>query len=403
MAKESLEKALKHIRSMLDNSTTVNIRSVNEVEEFEYLSINMPQLDWAFSKRGGIPLGTIMEIFGKHGCGKTYLSQIIAREAQKSGKNVLFCDVEGAFVRDRAEEIGIIFDDSFVVASNFEYGERVWELIHAAQDTGYFDIIIVDSIGAMFSKKELDPDDPTKEPQMMVRAKMNKRNLGKCLTKINNSPSSGKNTLIILINHVMATGEIYGPQKVTPGGDGIKYYSHIRCEVVQKAKSQKEFQIFDQNGERIGTKANCIIWKARMNKPDQMAEFPIYFQKYDENDIWAKFISYCQEHEQIRFIRNKYVYPWEFTKKKFELGERGIYVETVEQLQDFLLQNTEFIDEIVTSFKLVDSISFKEKLINQLRLGQAARLAAAGQGEIMMEDAVEIDLDNVESEESIEI
>ncbi len=402
MAKESLDKALKHIRSMLNNST-VNVRPVTEVEEFEYLSLNIPSLDWAFSKKGGIPLGTIMEIFGKHGCGKTYLSQIIAREAQKNGKNVLFCDVEGAFIRDRAEEIGIIFDDSFVVASNFEYGERVWELIHAAQDTGYFDIIIVDSVGAMFSKKELEPDDPTKEPQMMVRAKMNKRNLGKCLTKINNSPSSGKNTLIILINHIVATGDIYGPQKVTPGGDGIKYYSHIRCEVVQKAKSQKDFQIFNQDGERIGTKAQCIIWKGRMNKPDQIAEFPIYFQEYDENDMWAQFISYCQEHEQIRFIRNKYVYPWDFTKKKFENNERGIYVDTVEELKDFLLANPCFIDEIISTFNLLNPSDFKDKLISQLQIEQSARLAAEGQGEVMMEDAVEVDLDSLEPEEIVEI
>jgi RecA/RadA recombinase len=379
MAKVSLDKALKHIRTTLglgneeENAAALKIRAVNEVEEFEYLLTNIPQLDWAFSKNGGIPLGTIMEIFGKHGSGKTYLSQIIAREAQKMGKNVLFCDVEGAFVRDRSEEIGIIFDDSFVVANNFKYGERVWELVHAAQDTGYFDVIIIDSIGAMFSKKELELDDPTKEPQMMVRAKMNKRNLGKCLTKINSSPSSGKNTLIILINHVIATGELYGAQKATPGGDGIKYYSHIRCEVVQRNK--KEFQIYNESGERIGTKANCIIWKARMNKPDQSAEFPIYFQKYDEDDAWLQFMSFCQEYEQIRFTRNKYVYPWDYTKKKFDSGERGIYLDTKEELQDFLLENQEFIDEIVATFNLVDADSFKDKLLTQLRVEQAARFA----------------------------
>lgn len=403
MAKESLDKTLKHIRSML-SSSTINIRPAKDVEDFEYLSTNIPSLDQAFSKKGGIPLGTIMEIFGKHGCGKTYLSQIIAREAQKNNKNVLFCDVEGAFVKDRAEEIGIIFDDSFVVASNFEYGEQVWELIHRAQDTGYFDVIIVDSIGALFSKKELEPDDPTKELQMMVRAKMNKRNLGKCLTKINSSPSSGKNTLIILINHIITTAEIYGSQKITPGGDGIKYYSHIRCEVVQKSKNKKESQIFNQDGERIGTKAQCIVWKGRMNKPDQIAEFPIYFQKYDENDMWVQFISYCQEYEQIRFIRNKYVYPWDFNKKRFEANERGIYLDTVEELKDFLLANQDFIDEIVDKFNLPNANDFKDKLINQLRIEQAARLAANGQGEIMMEDAIEeVNLDDSESEEIIEI
>ena len=66
MAKVSLDKALKHIRTTLglgneeENAAALKIRAVNEVEEFEYLLTNIPQLDWAFSKNGGIPLGTIM-------------------------------------------------------------------------------------------------------------------------------------------------------------------------------------------------------------------------------------------------------------------------------------------------------------------------------------------------------
>lgn len=313
--------------------------ALTKAPEYEYLRSGIHSLDMAVSKKGGFPMGTIVECYGQQGTGKTYTALQIAKAAQQAGKNVLFLDVEQAFNTDRAEEIGIVGDDSFIIANSFRYGEQVWNTVHSAQESGYFDVIIVDSVGALFSKRELDIalDD---EPVMMARAKMNKRAMAKCVSLIDPDPAKGKNPLIVLINHVIATGEMYGASQTTPGGDGIKYYSHIRMEIV--ARRKKECQIYNEDGEHIGTKALCKVWKTRMNRPGQDAEIPIYFERRDDSDLWAKFTELAAENEQMRLFRNKYVYPWSFSKKAQDDGEEGIIAETVEDLQDQLMANDNY-------------------------------------------------------------
>ncbi|KKL77556.1 hypothetical protein LCGC14_2033750, partial [marine sediment metagenome] len=120
---------------------------------------------------GGIPKGRITTIYGAESSSKTSICLEITKNALKKGNKVLYIDLEQTLDYNYMRSIVGDFDITDVPLAQPESAEIGLKIAEATIkghsklkiEPGRFGVIIVDSVGAFISKKELDKalDDST--------------------------------------------------------------------------------------------------------------------------------------------------------------------------------------------------------------------------------------------------
>ena len=123
------------------------------VEEVEAISSGSIGLDIALGV-GGYPRGRVIEIYGPESSGKTTLTLHAIAECQKQGGIAAFIDAEHAFDRFYAEKLGV--DISELIISQPDHGEQALEIADNLIRSGAVDLVVIDSVGNLASKKEVD-------------------------------------------------------------------------------------------------------------------------------------------------------------------------------------------------------------------------------------------------------
>ena len=100
---------------------------------------------------GGVPRGRIIEIYGPESSGKTTVALHIVAEAQKMGGEAVFIDVEHALDPVYAQALGVDIDSLLV--SQPDTGEQALEICEALVRSGAIDVVVVDSVAAMTTKR----------------------------------------------------------------------------------------------------------------------------------------------------------------------------------------------------------------------------------------------------------
>jgi recombination protein RecA len=103
---------------------------------------------------GGYGRGRMIECYAPESSGKTTLAINAMVEAQKEGGAVAVIDVEHAFDRIYAENLGL--DMSKVIFSQPDSGEQALEIADKLISTGKLSFLLIDSIAALVPQAELD-------------------------------------------------------------------------------------------------------------------------------------------------------------------------------------------------------------------------------------------------------
>ena len=190
------------------DGTIYNIEEGFKVEVFP-IPTGIPSLDFA-SGIGGFPLGRIIEIYGEPSSGKTTIALHAVAQFQNLsktkgtpvyGKDVLYIDVEHAIDFLHAERLGV--DISGVEWNQPDSGEQVFDLIDIAAESGEIGMIVIDSVAAMASSKELD------EGMDYNPIGLQARMMSQGLRKVNGVISKA-NMLVIFINQTRSKMTMYG-------------------------------------------------------------------------------------------------------------------------------------------------------------------------------------------------
>ncbi len=125
------------------------------VEEKDLDLIPFTSLRLNYMSYGGVPRGRTIEFYGEENSGKSTVCLDLISNFQKlwPEEYVMYVDVEGTYDAKWASNMGV--DSTTVVILNCvgQYAEEIFDQILEAMDTGAFGLIILDSIGAMFSKQ----------------------------------------------------------------------------------------------------------------------------------------------------------------------------------------------------------------------------------------------------------
>jgi len=129
------------------------------------LKLENPQTDWGFISTGlygldsdlggGLAKGKIIEIFGPESSAKTTLCLSAAAVAQRAGGDVLFIDSEHAIDPGWAIKNGVDWDEFGIIQP--DTAEQALEAVELAIEMGT-DLIILDSVAAMSTRRELEGD-----------------------------------------------------------------------------------------------------------------------------------------------------------------------------------------------------------------------------------------------------
>lgn len=278
---------------------------------------------------GGWPKGRIIEIYGPESSGKSTLALHAVAEVHKSGGVAAYIDSEHAFDPIYAEAIGVEVDndDKFLFSQPMS-GDEAVEVARELIKTGKIDLIVFDSVAAMIPKAELMGD--VGDAKMGLHARL----MSQAMRMLTGEISKTKTTVIFINQLREKIGVMFGSPEITTGGNALKFYASIRCDV-RRVAQEKEGDLVVANKTRVK------IIKNKTYPPFRNCEFNIVFGK--GIDSFAEVIDKSVEYNIIKKSGS-----W-FSYGETKLGQGILSVHSI--LQD----NPELTEEIIS--KLLEQIN----------------------------------------------
>lgn len=203
--------------------------------DIEKISTGVLPVDWLL--KGGWATGRTIELFGQPGVGKTTLAYRTIAATQAAGGMCAFFDTEKTFHKPFAATLGVDLDN--LIYNRQRSGNEVVTLADKLVRSKMVDVIVIDSIAALCTKKELESaldstGYATQVSQLMSAA----------LKKLTRSNSR---TTIIFINQLRENlnAGLWGKKWVTTGGRAMAFYATTRLELAMTETIKKNREVVD--------------------------------------------------------------------------------------------------------------------------------------------------------------
>lgn len=220
-------------------------------------------LDWALG--GGYPKGRIIELIGWESSGKTTLCLYSCIPIQKSGKAVIYIDVECALSLDWCQKLGVDIDPNKFIVLTPKTAEEALGLVKKFVQVPEVGMIIVDSVSSMSPKCVIDGE--VGEAKMAVLARLMAQNIP---TFVN--PAQKNDITIMFINQIREKiGVMFGNPETTTGGNALKFYASQRLNV------SKSTLVKETEGDISGNLVRVKIMKNKIAPPQRKIEFNIAY------------------------------------------------------------------------------------------------------------------------------
>ncbi len=177
----------------------------------------------------GIPRGRILEIWGDPSTGKSTAAMQVVAVAQMRGLKCLWVDAEWSYEPQYGSALGI--DNKRLGIIRHETAEDIIEATQKEIETGKWDLVVLDSIGALTSRQKFEK--ASGEKTIGVQASIVADMCVKFVPKL-----SLTNTALIVINHSFV--DIMTGHLKTSGGNKLGYHKSISIRLTVKPKARIE-------------------------------------------------------------------------------------------------------------------------------------------------------------------
>lgn len=209
-------------------------------EEIAVIPTGWSALDKALGV-GGFPRGRVVEIFGTESAITLSLVLRAVAQAQKTNEACAFVDAEHALDPARAQRIGVVLGDMLIAQP--DCGEQALEIADQLARTGAVDLLVIDSVGALTPRAEIDGDADAQEG-------LHARLMSQALRKLT-AVAFKTDTCIVFVNHLQQkrSGPLFGVFD-HPAGNALKFYASVRLDVRRIGEASS-----DEKSARVRVKA----------------------------------------------------------------------------------------------------------------------------------------------------
>lgn len=287
---------------------------LNKEHPLQAAPSGVPSIDWALGI-GGIPRGTIIEIFGPPRAGKTLTALTFSGQAQQMGGVTGFLDVEHA-LQETFLKLSPELVPSELEFSEPSNGTEAMEMSRRFLRTGKYDVWTIDSVHACIPSWALDTEIGSSKQRAAVAQLMSEA------LPVLAAIVSKTHTSCILINHVkQVPGQTYGRDWYTPGGSAPEYYASTRLHVwasgAYMGKTSKK---------QIGHRVKVKVEKSKVTAPFTIAEYDLYYFEDIRKGNKDKGVA---ERQVVPGIDVASSWLWCLTaEKRLTKSSAGVYIDT---------------------------------------------------------------------------
>lgn len=200
----------------------MTIRAASELDtELSYIPTGIPSYDRLLG--GGIARGKITLISGQPSVGKSTLCYSAIAEAQKLGLKPLLYDVEHSYDASYSATLGIDPTKLFIVRE--EYGEEGLDTLLEAIESGEYQLIVIDSIGALLPRAVGEKS--VGEKTIGSQASLVSTFIRRAVSKL-----SLKNVALVCLTHEF--NDIMSGGVKASGGAKLMYHTSVHIRLKQK-------------------------------------------------------------------------------------------------------------------------------------------------------------------------
>lgn len=316
-------------------------------EEKDLDLIPFSSLRLNYMSYGGVPRARISEFYGEESSGKSTLCLDLMANFQKlwPEEYILYIDVEGTYDAKWASHMGVNQDTVVVLSCIGQYAEEIFDQVKEAMETGAFGLMILDSIGAMFSKQASEKSFEEKTYGGIAMALT--QFVNQCVPIIKRN-----NIAFIGINQVRENiGNMYNPI-TTPGGRAWKFACSQRY-MTRKGKflDEKGNEISSSSENPQGHLIEVKLVKSKTCPSDRrVSKCSLFYrngirQDLDLLDLALKFEVIHKGGAWFNATIDGHDYKWQGQAKVLEeLNNNSVLFESVKQKVNSLLVENPDID-----------------------------------------------------------
>jgi RecA/RadA recombinase len=224
---------------------------------------------------GGIPNTRSVALSGESGVGKSFLCLNIAREAQKMGYYIIYCDSESAIDEDIARKFGldpekIRYQPVNTIKTLKSFCANLYDQLKEKKDKGYETpkiMMIVDSIGNLATEKERNDALSGSDKKDMTRAG-DIRSLFRIIT----TDLAELKIPLVFTNHSYTSVGAYVPTQIMSGGGGAIYAASMIL-MLSKANLKEN----NKQAEKAGMTKTGVLVTSKPSKNRFAKPIPVKF------------------------------------------------------------------------------------------------------------------------------
>lgn len=235
-----------HTSFITVSTTNMPIITASQLDTgLEYVPTGIPSFDKLMG--GGFARGKITILSGQPSVGKSTVAYGSIAQAQELGLSPLLYDVEYAYDSQYAESVGISPAKLSVLRE--EYAEDGLDSVLEAIDSGKYQLIVIDSIGALLSR--VVAEKTSGEKTIGAQASIVSTFIRKAVPKL-----AIKNIALVCITHEFT--DLMSGKIMASGGAKLMYHAsqHLRLK-------QKFGVVLKQGDQKIG---KVIVAEMKKNK-----------------------------------------------------------------------------------------------------------------------------------------